>query len=261
MRTLWHIIKLVWAETGNTARAFYVLIAITPNVAASPLASVEPFKWALDHTLFLLWEGGSVPVSDAALIAVVALGVWTIFSLSKLTLRQEDELAPSIAVEFPAGGGGMVETPEKARNVDLSTSAEWSTIYIRVRVESTSKMVARGCSAHLVAIEKDVGNGFQPTAFVDSLQLPWALIGVGEVDIPYRVKRFVDVIKINDRDKKLKFVVPWPLTLRNFFDDHATYRLTVVVASGEISQSIDLDVVWTGGMDTLEVMEAHNGTG
>jgi hypothetical protein len=58
-------------------------------------------------------------------------------------------------------------------------------------------------------------------------------------------------VKCGQFDNKLGFTVPTPFTLERALDDNATYRFTIEVNGDGISETIQVEVDWTGKWDSI----------
>ena len=199
-----------------------------------------------------------VPSWAVGIFAAVLLGGWWILEYA---VKLQKQLNPKLRLSFKSDGPGLVRTPEKKRDDEGSPIEEFEAIYIRVGVESASRQAVPDCTPMLVNITKKVGGNFVPTAFTDPMELPWSLRGVGAIQIPHDVTRYFDILRTTSKDGRLKFVSPWPLTLRNFFDDNTTYRLRVVCVGAGVSESLEIDVNWIGDWDRIDVSEVDRGDG
>ena len=177
-------------------------------------------------------------------------------------LRQRDDarkyaesLIPKIELDFNKSLGGIIETPEKIKNKDETVKKEYDATYIRIRAKTKSRKTVHNCIPFLIDVKKKNKNGiFEETKFIDPLQSPWSLLGVSALDIPPMVSRSIDVLySTTRRPNELYFCGVWPLTLRDFFKDHTTYRLTLLVAGDDVTESISIDVHWNGDRSNIEV--------
>lgn len=178
------------------------------------------------------------------------------FSVLKRAVEERRRLTPKLQLSFQPEGGGMVETPEKERDIEGKTIREYKAVYLRLCVEAVSDMKVRECSAFLTRIQTKSADG----AFADmdihggALQLAWAHIGPRDVDVPHLIKRYADILKATD-DNRLKFTGMWPLALRGAFNAVTTYRLTIAVVGEGMTKSIIIDVDWNGKWDEMKARE------
>lgn len=125
------------------------------------------------------------------------------------------------------------------------------------------KRIAKSRAAYLVGIEKDDGQGnFEPTIYVDSIPLAWSCRGdlrYSEIDIPYGVSQYFDVLKTSDRGDR---VIPqWQFDIIRYlslFNQKGRYRLTVLVSGDGVDPvMIKLIFDWKGQWDTFEAFLDH----
>lgn len=208
---------------------------------------------------------GIVYGASEAVGAVLAFALLVIAAAAATApVRQRDDarryarqLIPQLELSFDAELGGIIDTPEKIRNPDGSTKKEYDATYVRIRVRAKSSKTVHNCSPFLIDVKKlDQRGTFVETRFIDPLQSPWSLLGVGALDIPPGVSRSVDVLYCTTRrPDELYFCGVWPLTLREFFKDHTTYRLTLLVAGDDVTETITIDVRWNGDRKGLLVQK------
>jgi len=248
-----HLVALVWRNTGSYARIAYLGIAGINALFTQPVVrKFPPSAWVLD-----MIGGGQeiagIPWDVATVLIIVSMLLFTIAGLARTTLNYEKELTPRILVAFEPDGGGMVRTPEKQRiklDSEVVVVDEWETIYIRLGVETIGKKAAKHCTAYLNKVESlDSEGAVKRTYDDDSLQLAWAHIGSKEVNIPNKIKRHVDVAKVNSRTQRLALARDeYPLTMRGFFDDIGTFIFSIVVVAEDLSEvlriRIDLPEQW-----------------
>ena len=183
--------------------------------------------------------------------------------LGLLVRRQKHQLTPQVTARFSPGNQGcIVTTPEFRHEATTGTTyRSGNARYVRVAVESGSQATAESCTAQLVSIEKKLpGDVFKNAGLHDSIVLKWAIDRLEQIDIPYLSKKYVDIVKTDSETNSLSLVDRHPLTLARVFKDHATYRLTVIVVCGGISQSVKIDLDWNGQWDALAANEAKNGS-
>jgi hypothetical protein len=81
--------------------------------------------------------------------------------------------------------------------------------------------------------------------------MPDVVILKQDFSISHKVPHMISVLRSGE-DNQLHPALSWPLALHDVFKEPATYRVTVVVDAGGISQAIDVDVVWNGKWDTID---------
>ena len=112
----------------------------------------------------------------------------------------------------------------------------------------------------MVGVERQDEHGeFQSTIYADSIPLAWSCRGesaYSEIDIPYGISQYVDVLKTHDRQD---FVVPlwriFPQRYVSLFRKSGTYRLTILIAGDGITPAmIKLLFIWKGHWNTFEAL-------
>ncbi len=102
------------------------------------------------------------------------------------------------------------------------------------------------------------GGHFEKVRLNDPMQLPWAHIGLSQIDVHHRIRRYFDVVKTTDFDNKLDFVSYWPLTLRGVFANPGVFRFTLSVVGEGITTTTQLELDWPGKWDQIKVRELVN---
>jgi len=105
--------------------------------------------------------------------------------------------------------------------------------------------------AYLVDVKKTTATGVTDTNFTDPMPLAWSHLGVREHNLPSSLGWYVDLVKTTERSGSLHFTGGWPLTLRGFFDEHATYRFKVLISGEGVTLTREIDVVWNGKWDQV----------
>jgi len=169
----------------------------------------------------MIWN---IPSWTVGLICFLLIAFYWMLEYAVMLRRR---LTPKLVVTF-SEQGGIVETPEK------SEKDEWRAVYIRGKVVAKSHVEIMDCRAYLVNVQKRTRSGnFVDTQFVDPLELIWSVTGLNTANIPAEMGMYFNIVKIDERDKKLCLPTAWPLTLRTLFDDSRDFILeTLVVAEG-----------------------------
>jgi len=252
LKILVHLSKIVWREVGVIARIFYGIGIFLPGLMTKPIGITIQQGWlGMDNVI-------TIPGWPAFAISISFAGIWTIYALSKLTLKQEDDLTPKFEISLPNAGEAVV-TPEKYQINGEYKETESS--YIRLCVQSKSKRQIQNCIANIVSMKKCLdGTNYIDSNIQDSIQLFWSISGnATNMSVPYRVKRHIDIVRASKETNKLMLTAVWPLRLRGFFDDEATYRLDIVINGDGITESIVIDIFWDGAWNTLKAEEFKNG--
>jgi hypothetical protein len=136
-------------------------------------------------------------------------------------------------------------------------------VYVRVQVQNKKPKLARACRAYLVNVEtKSTTGGFEPTAYVDSIQLAWSCQVLGHerdpIDIPNGVSQYIDVVATSNISSHFAIqIAPLPVRYNVLQSPNAqTYRYTIQVAGdGAEPKTLKLVFVWKGKWDDVEAYE------
>ena len=260
-RTILHLIRLVWRQSGAYARIIYGAAIVLPGLFSRPIAQaiqgVPLMRWGLDR---ILGEGEiihGIPWDVAVLIAILAVMAWTIWGLAKTTLQYERELEPALSIGFDRLRGGVVPTPIKIKNLDGSTRKERRAIYIRGWATPKSKRMAKNCVPYVTEVKiKHPDGSYAQCTFYESLQLPWANFGLGPIDIPPTVTGIFDIVLLDQRSPVPRLATKWPLYMRELFSFNATYLLTLTVSSEGTSEQMKVEVTFGESWnDTIEARQ------
>jgi hypothetical protein len=132
--------------------------------------------------------------------------------------------------------------------------------YVRVRVRTTRRRLAKGCRPHLINVEIEEQGQFRPANFVDTLRLRWSSQPRDEIfksiDVPSDVAQFVDVIAA-DMKTPGRYVLQAaivPFYIMPLFDEQPkTLRLTILVTSDDAKPARARFIFrWKGAWDTFE---------
>jgi len=190
------------------------------------------------------------PAWVTGIIAALLLVAWW---LLETVVRLREQLAPKLSLSFNPDDGGIIKTPEKEKDKKTGfVIKKWETVYVRASVETSTEIAVENCTPFLVSVAKK-SDGFRKTQFIDPIQLPWSLTTTGAIQMYKGVRRHVDVLKANSIQNKLELPDQciWPLTLGDFFENETTYRVQIIVVGGGLSESIEIDVHWSGDWDKL----------
>ncbi len=144
-----------------------------------------------------------------------------------------------------------------------ATVGESQAVYVRVRVRNKKPKLARACRAYLVNIEaKNATGGFEPTAYVESIQLAWSCRMVGNerdaMDIPNGVSQYIDVVATSSISSHFAIQIsPFPVRYKALHSpEPKTYRYTIQVAGDGVEpKTLKLVFVWKGRWDDVEAYE------
>lgn len=191
----------------------------------------------------------------AAGIVVLLVAFWIFEYAYKLRQR----LTPKVELSF-SDSGGVVSSPVKDRvpvvqngMVTVLDSNERTCIYIRGLVKAISDRAVVGCVAYLVGVRKmdPQTKAILTTHYLDDIQLPWSGMAVSPITIPAGVRRYFDIIQIDEKIMEPYIATGWPLTLRKLFDDKTTYQLDLLVNAEGISVTKTIEFTWTGKLDEV----------
>jgi len=129
--------------------------------------------------------------------------------------------------------------------------------FVNVSVDNTSEVNLTQCVARLSGLLKDG----KPTEFEKTIPLEWSHPkGVDEKMIVAKDEGIVHVVTARSHGHNLKFWggIPWA-RFKDTFNDHATYRFTVLVNCDGVSREIEFDVKWNGQWDQVQAHEVKNG--
>jgi hypothetical protein len=161
-------------------------------------------------------------------------------------LRLRFSKTPDCVARTPIGGGGEA-------------------IYIRVEVVNEKRRLARQCRAYLVnaEVQNDLGE-FEPTIYVDSIQLAWSCRETGKerdaVDLPNGVSQYIDVLTTYKSSTSFKpQISPFPFRYQELFaNTPKTFRFTVQVSGDGVDPAfITIIFSWKGQWDVFEVYQAN----
>src|SRR5207247_688980 len=156
----------------------------------------------------------------AAFVILLVIAYWILEYATKL----RRQLTPKLSATFNPQGGSIVMTPVKQQK-DGRVTDEWNAVYIRGLVTAESEIAVANCTPFLVSVRKKASTGvFMDTQYVDDLQLPWSMIGHEPITIPKGIRRYFDIIQIDEKSMQPSICTAWPLTLRKLFDDKTSYQ-------------------------------------
>ncbi len=141
---------------------------------------------------------------------------------------------------------------------------EHEAYYIRLKVENTTRPLAKACRAFLIGVEEQGKNGvWIPTIYADSLPLAWSCQERREarkpLDLPFGVAQFVDVVATDSLfNNYFVQVAPLPFRYHTLFEiKPKTFRFTVLVAGDGVNPETKQIVFgWKGVWNDFEVSKA-----
>ena len=160
--------------------------------------------------------------------------------------------------ELELGFSGREDSITKTETVGGSQA-----VYVRVQVRNTKPKLARACRAYLVNIETKSATGeFEPTAYVESIQLAWSCRMPGNerdaIDIPNGVSQYIDVVATSSISSHFAIqIAPFPVRYNVLQSPiPQTYRYTIQVAGDGVEPKVlKLVFVWKGKWDDVEAHE------
>lgn len=165
--------------------------------------------------------------------------------LFRPVLRLRFSNKPDCVAKTPTGGGEAV--------------------YIRVEVMNEKRRLAKQCRAYLVNAEvQNDHKEFEPTIYVDSIQLAWSCRENGmerdAVDLPNGVSQYIDVLATDKSSNCFTpQISPFPFRYQELFTNTPkTFRFTVQV-SGDGVDPVFTKIIfsWKGQWDNFEVYQAN----
>jgi len=156
-----------------------------------------------------------------------------------------------------------VEFKKDTTCICKTTTANGSTsVYIRVRVNNASTVIAQKCKAYLVSVERGVDSDFAPTFYCESMPLAWSCQSPGKeydsLDIPKGVNQYIDLIETNSNfgQQIIPKIMVIPFRYIDLFKDKGKYRFTVLL-TGENVEPVYIKVVfdWQGVWDQFTAIE------
>jgi hypothetical protein len=160
--------------------------------------------------------------------------------------------APRLKLTFGASNHFLTRTPE------VSPTGQYESLFVRIKVENTRAVLAKGCRAYLVNIERKAISGlFEGTAYCESLQLAWASQAeqsFAAFDLPRSVPHFVDIISTRPTSPAFALATKvTPLRYIQLVGTPGTYRFTVVVSGDGVKPAtIRPTVSWNGTWDQVK---------
>lgn len=222
------------------------------------LAVIAISKWLVGQAR----EHGITALADIPVwtVGVIVLLIATAYWLLEYAVHLRRQLAPKLSLSFNPERGSIVTTPLKdkvkmklADQEFVQEMNERRGVYIRGLVTAVSEKTVSQCTPYLVGVrKKHAATGmFTDTQYLDDLQLPWSLIGERDISIPQGVRRYFDVVTIDEKVMQPRIASQWPLTLRNLFDDKTTYQLDLMVSGEGITVKMTIEFTWTGDLKNV----------
>lgn len=165
---------------------------------------------------------------------------------------------PILSLRFSNTPGCVARTP---------TGDGGEAIYIRVEVVNVKRSLARQCRAYLVNAEaKNALGEFEPTIYVDSIQLAWSCREIGKerdaVDLPNGVSQYIDVLATYKISNSFNtHISPFPFRYHDLFSNKPKTLMFTVQVSGDGVKPAFITIVfsWKGQWDNFEVYQSNIG--
>jgi hypothetical protein len=202
-------------------------------------------------------QAGSIMILGlpAPLWGIVILCVFVSVVMLEYAVGLKRAVTPTIAVSFNPQGEGIIRTPTQVSMRDgkgnLIEVKDDEAVYVSVTVNALSKTTVKNCVGFITKIEKKVEGSFEDVPVYGFIQL-----NDDPRSVYPRVPTVLNFLKSGKADNTLDFAVPWPLRLGNAFKDHTTYRFTIEVNGDGVTETIRVEVDWTGQWDAIKARGA-----
>jgi hypothetical protein len=161
---------------------------------------------------------------------------------------------PRLCVSFSGGDDCVAKTP---------TDANSSAVYVRLKVVNEKPKLAKGCRAYLIGVETSPSPGvFEPTLYVDSIQLAWSCQMPDDarrpLDLAHGVSQYIDLIATSKlKENFVPQIQPLPYRYSELFTlEPRTYRFTVQVSGDGVDPvQIKIVFVWKGLWHPVDVYQ------
>ncbi len=144
------------------------------------------------------------------------------------------------------------ETPER----NQATGAKNRAYYIKIKVSNT-KRLAKSCVGYLTNIERfsEKSKKWERTKYSDAIPLPWACLGVKEINLGKEAYCFLDVFSTRDNSNEFRPEVKGiPYRYEEIPKHPGKYRFTVRVYSENADPGeIKICLEWNGRWDAFKV--------
>ncbi len=169
----------------------------------------------------------------------------------------EEKLKPQFKLSFHPSAEGLEETPILIPVHDMGAYGARTIMqphrgmYVRIRVEATSKKSVRNCPAFLTRLEKENedGNG------ISEIRLPHRIpLNGGQLyDAHQNTLSPIDFLMSRSSDNRIVVTAAdqWPLALADVLAQPGTYRFTIAVVGDDLTDAITIAVTWHGKWNGL----------
>lgn len=167
---------------------------------------------------------------------------------------------PKLAVIFGDTAEFQTRTTEHQKKNPSDNRREILTYhkasYIRLKVINTKSILAKGCRAYLIKVEKrnEEGN-FLDTIYCDSIPLAWSCRDdkrFEPIDLPNGVNQFVDLISVRETTDDFRMEIQFhPYRYESLFQEKGYFRFTMQVSGENVEPVFEkVDFIWDGSWDS-----------
>jgi len=167
---------------------------------------------------------------------------------------------PKLVLSFGDSAEYQTQTKEHQQKKDLTDNRKdictyHKASYIRVKVINNKSVLAKGCRAYLVGIEKCSEDGnYSDTIYCDSIPLAWSCHGDQRfvpVDIPNGVNQFVDLVSVRETSDAFRVELQFhPYRYEPLFQEKGKFRFTIQVSGENVEPVFEkVDFTWDGLWD------------
>jgi hypothetical protein len=242
---------LFWEAYSRHTWAFTAVLLLCTAFATSDYLKEIISRW-ID-----LPQAGTVVLGIPVPLLGILLFVLVLFLVMlEYSFEQKKAVTPTIEVSFNPKGEGIILTPVQFQLTDQKGNVavgEDEAVYVSITANVISKKTVKNIVGFITKIEKrKTLNQF--------IEIPvYGYISLGAPGDAYpRVPTVMNVVRSSRTTGKLDFVQPAPLRLRDVFKDHATYRFTIEVSGDGVTETIRVDVDWTGKWDEIKARQVQS---
>jgi len=229
---------LLEAFTLRRVVALPIVIAVVTAVVHGSVALSQ---------LFAQREGQMLLGIPSWIYGVVAGLLLVLYFLIEHATRLRLQLEPRLKIAFNPDAEGIVRTPTEIY-AEGKKIADDEAVYIRVTLQALSRTTVKNCVAFLTGIEK---RRISTDPFIEVPVHGAIYLIPNPIDVHPRIPMPIDFLKSGRSDNKLEFSMPWPFRLRGALDEQATYRFKIDVNGDGITETIQVEVDWTGKWDAI----------
>jgi hypothetical protein len=215
---------------------WFAMMSGGPSVPAAIIAYYVDNPWAK----VALWA------TAFGCLILAAYLVWR--AERQKAMRLAEQVTPKFKLSFDQEKRGIVPAVLVIPWVGATTTRA---SYIRICVTATSARIVKDCHGFIVMLEKRMSEN---ETFLH-VPLPQSVPLVREkFEVVPRIPSHIDFMIAAENGKFMPVpgVIPWPNVVQNAFDDHATYRFTIVVNGDGVSEEpICVEIDWRGQWDKI----------